>query len=315
MDVVTLGEALIGLDSGGRRLSSAHTLEKSVAGAESNTVIGLSRLGHRTAFIGRVGADPLGEEIERTLRGEGVDVTHLVRDEHRPTALLLKERRGGAAVSVHYYRAGAAGSALDVADVASAAIAGARVLHVTGITSALGEAPRRAVRHAVQVARGAGVTVSLDANFRYKLATPTQLVAQFEDIVGLADHVLLSWTDAVTCAGTEDPALVHAYASNLGRPVTVLKGPRGGATAYQGGVATAEVEPFPVDVVDPVGAGDGFAVGYLHRVLEHATVPSCLSTGVWVAAQAVAHLGDYAGLPSREELEVGLRATEPVVAR
>lgn len=314
MGFVTLGEALIGLDSCGRRLGSTRTLEKSVGGTESNTAIGLARLGHRTAFIGRVGADPLGREVERTLRGEGVDVTHLVRDDERPTALMLKERRSGTSVTVHYYRAGSAGSALDVADVAAEVVAGARLLHVTGVTLALGEAPRRAVRHAMQIARDAGVIVSLDANFRYKLGTPEQLVGQFEDVVGLADHVLLSSNDAATCAGTRDPALVRAYAEGLDRPVTVLKGPRGGATAIKARVATAEVDAYPADVVDPVGAGDGFAVGYLHGVLEGQDLDACLATGAWVAAQVVAHTGDYEGLPSLDEIAAA-RDTNPVVAR
>lgn len=302
VDFVTLGEALIGLDSCGRRLVSSRTLEKSVGGAESNTAIGLARLGHRSAFIGRVGADPLGQEVERTLRGEGVDVTHLVRDPERPTGLMLKERRGGPAVSVHYYRAGSAGSALDVGDVPAAAVTRARLLHVTGITLALGDAPRRAVRHALQLARDAGVTVSFDANFRYKLGTPRQLVAHFEEVVGFVDHVLLSWNDAATCAGTRDPELVQAYCRGLDRPVTVLKGPRGGATAFEARTVTAAVDAYPAEVIDPVGAGDGFAVGYLHGVLVGMDRAACLATGAWVAAQVVAHAGDYEGLPSQDEV-------------
>jgi 2-dehydro-3-deoxygluconokinase len=314
VDLITLGEALIGLDSCGRRLESARTLEKSVGGTEANTAIGLARLGHRTAFIGKVGADPLGLEIRRTLRGEGVDITHLVQDDEHPTALMLKERRNGSTVEVHYYRAGSAGSALDAGDVPAAAVTRARLLHVTGVTLALGEAPRRAVRHAMRLARDAGVTVSLDANFRYKLATPEQLLDQFEDVVGLADHVLLSWNDAATCAGTRDPALVQAYARGLDRPVTVLKGPRGGATAYEARVVTAEVDAVQANVVDPVGAGDGFAVGYLHGLLTGQDREACLATGAWVAAQVVSHAGDYEGLPRRDELAAA-RDGEPAVTR
>lgn len=315
VDVITLGEALIGLDTCGRRLPSARTLEKSVGGTESNTAIGLARLGHGTAFIGRTGDDPLGREIEHALRGEGVDVSHLIRDRERPTALMLKERRSGSSVAVHYYRTGSAGSALDELDVPQEAVAAARLLHVTGVTLALGEAPRRAVRCALDVARAAGVTVSLDANFRYKLDSPEQLVRQFEEVVDLADHVLLSWNDAATCAGTRDPALVHAYVKGLERPVTVLKGPRGGATAFVDGAVSAEVGAYPAEVVDPVGAGDGFAVGYLHGVLESFDLEACLATGAYVAAQVVGHAGDYEGLPSREELAAARRHDDHAVTR
>lgn len=301
LDLVTLGEALVGLDSGGRRLESAPTLTKSVGGAESNTAIGLARLGHRAAFIGRVGDDPPGREVERTLRGEGVDITHLVCDPSRPTGLMLKERTHSQ-VSVYYYRSASAGSALEVADIAVDLIARARVLHLTGITLALGQGPRKAALAAATAARGAGVAVSLDANFRHKMATPEELVEQFEDMAPLADHVLLSWSEAVVCAGSDEQASVHGYARGLGAANVVVKGPRGGAVAFTDGQLVAEVEPASVEVVDPIGAGDGFAVGYLHGLLVGDDVQGRLDAGAWVAGRAVGHLGDYEGLPSAREL-------------
>ena len=313
LDVLTLGEALIGLDSGGCRLESAQTLTKSVGGAESNTVIGLARLGHRTAFVGRVGDDPFGREVERTLRGEGVDVTRLVRDVSRPTGLMLKERLDGR-VSVHYYRAGSAGGALDVSDVDVDMVVRARILHLTGITLALGPGPRKAALAAATAARSAGVTVTLDANFRHKLATADELVSQFEEIAVLADHVLLSWSEAVVCAGSGDEAAVHAYARGLGVPNVVVKRPRGGAVAFIDGDPVAEVAPSPVTVVDTVGAGDGFAVGYLHGVLCGHDVARRLATGATVAGRAVSHLGDYEGLPLESEL-AGDTLHRPGVAR
>lgn len=303
LDVLTLGEALIGLDSGGCRIESARSLTKSVGGAESNTVIGLARLGHTTAFVGRVGDDPLGREVERTLRGEGVDVTRLVRDVSRPTGLMLKERLDGR-VSVHYYRAGSAGSALDIADVDADLIASARLLHLTGVTSALGAGPRKAALTAATAAASAGVTVSLDANFRHKLATTDELVSQFEELAPLADHVLLSWSEAVACAGSDNRTAVHSYARRLGVPYVVVKGPRGGATAFVDGDPVVEVPPAAVHVVDTVGAGDGFAVGYLHGVLCDHDIARRLTTGADVAGRVVSHLGDYEGLPLERELAV-----------
>lgn len=301
LDVATLGEALIGLDSGGTRIESARTLSKSVGGAESNTVIGLARLGHRTAFIGRVGDDPFGREVERTLRGEGVDVSCLVRDPSRPTGLLLKER-WDSRVSVYYHRAMSAGSALEVSDVDLELVARARVLHVTGVTLALGEGPRKAALAAATAARAAGVTVSLDANFRRKLGGPEELTAQFKELAPLADHVLLSWSDAVLCAGSAEEAAVHDYARALAASTVVVKGPRGGAVAFVDGQLAAETQPSPVSVLDPVGAGDGFAVGYLHGLLTGADAKTRLDTGSWVAARVIGHIGDYEGLPLAAEL-------------
>ncbi len=313
VDVATLGEALIGLDSGGVRIESARALAKSVGGAESNTAIGLSRLGHHTAFMGRIGDDPFGREVERTLRGEGVDISSLVRDVSRPTGLMLKERWGGR-VSVHYYRNACAGSALEVSDIDLELVARARVLHVTGVTLALGQGPRKAALTAASAARTAGVTVSLDANFRHKLASHEELKSQFEELAPLADHVLLSWSEAAVCAGSTAEAAVHDYARRLEVPTVVVKGPRGGATAIVDGATVAEVPPSTVTVVDPVGAGDGFAVGYLHGLLSGADVEGRLATGAWVAGRVVSHLGDYEGLPLLRELDVDTRP-RPGVSR
>ncbi len=301
LDLLTLGEALVGLDSGGSRIESAPTLAKSVGGAESNTAIGLARLGHRTVFVGRVGDDPLGREVERALRGEGVDTTHLVCDPSRPTGLMLKERLQSC-VSVYYYRTASAGSALDVSDVPVDLVAQARALHVTGITLALGEGPRKAALAAVSAARAAGVAVSLDANFRHKMGTPEELVGHFEEMAPLTDHVLLSWSEAALCAGSTDQSAVYAYACALETETVVVKGPNGGAVAFVDGRRVAEVQPSPVVVVDPIGAGDGFAVGYLHGLLTGGDVQARLDLGAWVAGRAVGHLGDYEGLPLAAEM-------------
>ena len=317
LDVAALGEALIGLDSGGGRIESARMLVKSVGGAESNTVIGLSRLGHRTAYMGRIGDDPFGREVERTLRGEGVDVSALVRDVSRPTGLMLKER-WDSRVSVYYHRTMSAGSALEVSDIDVDLIARARVLHVTGVTLALGQGPRKAALTAATAARTAGATVSLDANFRHKMGTSEELVGQFNEFAPLADHVLLSWSDAAVCAGSTDEAAVHDFARGLGTPTVVVKGPRGGAVAFVDGQLVASADPSPAVVVDPVGAGDGFAVGYLHGLLTGAEVQARLEIGSWVAGRVVGHLGDYEGLPLAGELAAHLAADpspRPGVAR
>jgi 2-dehydro-3-deoxygluconokinase len=123
--------------------------------------IALARLGHEVAWIGRLGDDQLGELVLRTLRGEGVDVGRVRRDGGAPTGLMIKERRLGTRTRVHYYRAGSAGSRLSGADVEG----DADVVHLTGITPALGAGPRAA---AEALAERAG-TLSFDVNFRARL--------------------------------------------------------------------------------------------------------------------------------------------------
>ena len=115
-------------------------------------------------MIGRLGDDPIGDLIERQLLAERVRC--LVRRDPAPTALMLRERRTGTAARVSYYRHGSAGSHLRPADLPDGIIEEAGVLHVSGITPALGPEPAATVREAMRRAREAAVPVSVDLNFR-----------------------------------------------------------------------------------------------------------------------------------------------------
>ena len=130
--------------------------------------------GTTATYIGRVGSDGFADAIRWRLRGEGVDTTHLSdRPRMPPTGLMFRERRGLGPAQVVYVRRGSAGSRIAVDDVDRAAEAGvfrdARWLHVTGITPALSPEARAATERAVELARDAGLTISLDLNLRRRI--------------------------------------------------------------------------------------------------------------------------------------------------
>jgi len=298
---MTLGESLVGFDSGESTLDATGTVRKYVVGAESNVAIGLARLGYTVGYVGRVGADSLGREIIRTLRGEGVDVTRLARTDAAPTGVLLKERLRTGRTEVTYYRAASAGSTLSAADL-PADFAGIRRLHVTGITMHLSESAREATFTAMERARAAGSRVSLDANFRRKLASDGDLASTFGEAVALADDVFLGRAEAQLCAGTDDDAALDDFARGLPASTVVLKGRAGGARAFTDG-EVVEVPATPVAVVDPVGAGDGFAVGYLDALLRGVSIKGALERGCQVSAKIIGARGDYQGLPFPEDFD------------
>ncbi len=114
-DVVTLGEPLVQLSPpSGQGLQATGTLEVHTAGAEMNVAVGLARLGHRSAFVGRVGTDPFGARVLSELRSAGVDVSGVRQDPRRPTGIYLKDH-GPTGTSVYYYREGSAASAMSPA--------------------------------------------------------------------------------------------------------------------------------------------------------------------------------------------------------
>ncbi|QTV80389.1 sugar kinase [Microbacterium sp. NIBRBAC000506063] len=299
MTLLTLGESLICFDSGEDRLDAASRVRKYVVGAESNVAIGLARLGRSVAYIGRVGTDAGGREIVRTLRGEGVDVSGVRTVADLPTAVLIKEQTAPGRVGVTYHRRHAAGATLSPADIPQD-FSGIRRLHVTGITLVLSASARDAALEAMQRARGAGARVSLDANFRRTLASDDVLVREFENAAALADEVFLGRGEAALCAGTESTP--EQYAQGLDVETVVLKGGNGGATAFFAGDRIS-VEAEQVPVVDPVGSGDGFVVGYLDTMLSGGTIADALSRGAKVAARVIGCRGDYQGLPYEGELD------------
>ncbi|WP_345537777.1 sugar kinase [Phytohabitans rumicis] len=297
IDVITLGETMAALRAGGP-LRLGGTLALSVAGAEANVAIGLSRLGHAVRWVGVTGADELGELVLRTLRAEGVDVSACAVDPHAPTGLIIFEPRVAGVTRVSYYRTGSAGSRLSEAEVDVAFAAGPpRVLHVTGITPALGPGPAAAVARAVERARAAGATVCLDVNHRARLWTVADAAAALRPLLSSVDLVVASDDELPVLAGTDPVAALFAAGV---REVVVKRG-AAGASAYT--VTEAVERPArSVPVVDTVGAGDAFVAGYLSGLLDGVDLAARLDRAVTTGAFAVAARGDWEGLPTRTEL-------------
>lgn len=301
--VVTFGECLAALHGAGP-LRTAGVLRLTVAGSESNVAIGLARLGHDVEWIGRVGDDEFGALVLRTLRAEGVDVRHAVLDPSRPNGLLVFEHRIADVTRVMYYRADSAGSALNAADVLPQLSGDVTILHVTGVTSALGATPAEAVSEAVPRARSAGTMVSLDVNFRSRLwsadaarATLRPLLPQVDVLFGSADELLLM------ADGADDVDAAAAQLLAGGVRTVVAKLGADGAIAYSG-EDTSKVPARRVPAVDSVGAGDAFVAGYLSGLLDGMDGAGCLDRGAVLGAFAVTREGDWEALPTRAELDL-----------
>lgn len=313
-EVVTLGEALVSfVATTPGPLTEARAFERHIAGAEANVAVGLARLGHSVAFIGRVGGDGFGTAIRRHLRGEGVDVRHLTTDPEATTGIMFRERRALGAVDVLYARAGSAGSHLGPGDVeraaASAIFVGARWLHLTGITPALSDGARAAVVRALDLAHAANLTVSLDVNLRRRL-WPDEIAAPvLRSIAAGVDVVLGSPDELAAIAGRPDdgkvdPADLARAVLDLGPSLAVVKLGSSGAVAVSRDGDSVASPAMPVaSIVDPVGAGDAFCAGFIAARLEGGGLEDALRAANACGASAVAASGDMAGLPERAELE------------
>jgi 2-dehydro-3-deoxygluconokinase len=311
--LVTCGETMACLASRDvAPLRLGGDLRLTIAGAESNVAIGVARLGHSATWIGRVGDDELGELVLRTLRAEGVDVRRARRDGTAPTGLMVKERRVAAVTRVHYYRAGSAGSRLHAGDVDAAVVADAALVHVTGITRALGPEPAGAVAALIAAARSSGVAVAVDVNFRARLWPSREKAALALRALAREGDYVLAGADELALIGADERASSGGHASDGdAAAVAELLDGRARAVVVSRGAAGAEVHtaegvvrrPAPaVTAVDTVGAGDALTAGFLSGLLDGLDPCSALERGVRAAAFAVCTAGDWEGLPTRAEL-------------
>ncbi len=312
VDVVSFGEVMGAIRSEGRiRMGGPLTL--SIAGAETNTAIGLSRLGHKARFTTRLGDDEFALLVLRTLRAEGVDVDKCRITAGMPTGLIFFESPTGNLRRVTYRRRDSAATNLEAADLVELFSGSPRILHLTGITPALGPGPREAVLAAVQAARSQDVKVCLDVNFRSQLwsreeasKTLKALVPQVDVLVASADEL-----DVVAPDQAGETAQTAALLDAGAIEVVVKKG-AGGASRF-GADGSVHQDAVRVAVTDPVGAGDAFVAGYLSGLLEGVGPRERLLRAVTVSAFAVASQGDWEGLPTRAELDLLGHPSETVV--
>ncbi|SIM78411.1 sugar kinase [Micromonospora cremea] len=295
VEVATVGETMVVLcPAPGEPLEHAERVAVSVGGAESNVAGYLARLGHRATWVSRVGDDPFGRAVVRHVAAAGVRVDLVTVDPAAPTGLYVKDP-GPAATEVHYYRAGSAASRMDPGALADERLAGARVLHLSGITAALSASCRALAEHAVTDRPLPGALVSFDVNHRARLWPADRAASVLRDLADRSDLVFVGQDEADALWGTADPAAVRRL---LPRPETVVvKDGAVGATALRRDADPIFVPAPQVAVVEPVGAGDAFAAGYLAGLLRGVDTVRRLRLGHLVAAQALGSSGDNAPVP------------------
>lgn len=287
MDVLTLGETMaLVTPTTSDPLRTAERFLVDVGGAESNVATHLAQLGVTAGWFSRLGADALGHRVADILTQRGVDVSRVVFDDAHPTGVYFKDP--GSAVL--YYRRDSAAAHLTPADLNSLDLSGVHLLHVSGITPALSASAAATLRRAIDAARSAGVTVSVDVNYRPGLWTPEQAAPVLLELVHLADLVFVGRDEAETLWSTSDAAAVRTLLARV--PHLVVKDAEVGATGFAG--TAEEFVPSPsVEVVEPTGAGDAFAAGYLARLLDKASLAECLEAGHRRAALVLGTTSDF----------------------
>lgn len=302
--MITFGESMgLFMPSGSRGLEYGSELEMSFGGAESNVAIGLARLGIGSGWFGRLGNDPIGRRIYKTIRGEGVDVSCAGLADDAPTGMMIREKVVGKS-SVYYYRSQSAARSMGPEHLNEEYIAGAEILHVTGITAALGESSRAAVFKAVELAKKHGTKVSFDPNLRLKLWSAEEARPVLMELADQADYFLPGLDELRLIYRKEKMDEIVTELKALSA-LSVIKGGPGVTYLLEGGVFT-EVPFYPVEkenAVDTVGAGDGFCAGFLAGVLRGYSASEAVRLGNLIGSLVIQAHGDWEGLPTAQEVE------------
>jgi fructokinase len=271
--VVCLGEALIDFvaDTSGVALIDCPGFRKAAGGAPANVAVGLARLDVPARFLGKVGEDPFGHFLARTLAEAGVDVAGLRFDAEARTGLAFVSLQANGERDFTFYRHPSADMRLTSAEIDPRSFAGARLFHFGSITL-ITEPSRSATLTAIAAARAAGCVISYDPNLRLPLWPGAEAArAAILTAMPVADVVKVSDEEAVFLYGDME-SCARALLGQGPRLVLVTLG-ADGCRYFTADGARGDVPGFAVTAVDTTGAGDGFVAGLLAHLAESGAFP------------------------------------------
>ena len=269
-DVVTLGELLIDFTENGISDQGNQLFEANPGGAPCNVLAMLTKLGKKTAFIGKVGNDMFGRRLKDSLEEVGIDTRNLVMDEEVHTTLAFVHTFEDGDRDFSFYRNPGADMMLTKEEVQDELIKSSRIFHF-GTLSSTHEGVREATRHAIQVAKENGLIVTFDPNLREPLwKNLDDAKAEIEYGMSQCDVLKISDNEVEFMTGTNDyTAGVAKIRERFDIPLILVTMGKEGSRAYYDG-RIVEAAPFlQENTIETTGAGDTFCASALNYVLEH----------------------------------------------
>lgn len=284
-------------------LEEVERFTRKLAGAEVNVCFGLARLEHEVKFMTRLGKDPFGYYTLKTLEHEGLHTEWVIFDDDFLTGFMLKGKVLDGDPPIAFYTKGSAATKITPEMIDEIDLTGLDVVHVTGVLPAISESCRKATKHLMERAKQANILLTFDPNLRPTLWGDEDLmIKEINELAKLADVVLPGLEEGLTLTGFDDPVQIADFYQKLGAKQVVVKlGPRG---AYmRDGDHSQTISGFKVEnLVDTVGAGDGFATGVISGLIEGLTLADAVVRGNAIGAIQIGHVSDNEALPTRKEL-------------
>ena len=294
-------------------LEKCEHFTRSMSGAEVNVGIGLTRLEHEVEYLTRLGDDPFGHYIFDELNRQGIGTGMIKYDSVFRTGIQLKELVvDGSDPRAPYYRKGSAASHVCAEDIDRIDLADVELIHVTGIPPALSQSALEATVRLMERAKENKIPLTFDPNLRPALwESQDYMIRVINKLSHFADVVLPGIGECEILLGTRNKEKIAAYYHSHDIKTVVIKDGKNGAFVSEKtrkGIIQITVPGYHVEhVVDTVGAGDGFAVGFLSGMLEGLSAEACAKRANAIGAIQVQHRGDNEGLPNRQQLEEAMK--------
>lgn len=307
-EFLTIGEpiALFGSKEVDRSLSEATQFQKFLAGAEVNVAVGVSRLGHSSTYISQVGKDPFGEFIIKELKKNHIDTSLIEETANYWTAFQLKDRVSQGDPSIFYFRKGSAAAHFDRSILENINFTDLKFAHLSGIFPAISQQACQAFTHLIELLANHHIATTFDPNLRPQLWESVEIMRDtINHLASFATIVLPGVNEGEILVGSRDPQVIADFYLNNGSATQTVVVKLGEAGAF---VKTKTGEQYTVpgfqvsEVVDTVGAGDGFAVGLLTGLMENLSLKEAVVRANAVGALAVQSAGDNDGYPTKEQL-------------
>lgn len=316
MTVASYGEIMGVFSSSTQPLKYTNSVDFKIAGAECNTLMGLSKLGMDTTLLTAVGLDAVGNAILQKMAAERLNLNDVHQLAHHTTGIMIKEKGIGAKINIDYFRKSSAINYLDIGSFFKSFVESASYIYLTGVTPALSHMTYLNTIKLIKETKKQKKLFVFDPNYRKKLWDTEEFKKFYKSIEDSIDVLLVGAKEAEILYGSSDKSDIITYAFNAGISTIVIKyGDRGACFANKD--ETLTYDAYTVNAIDAVGAGDAFAAGFLYGMEKHTIqdlkliAPYALAMG----ALATTSYSDYEGLPNEQQLENFINFTNTDIER
>ena len=308
-EVITIGEPLVTFASKEPDVSLADALEwhKIMGGAELNVAIGVKRLGHSVQYISRVGEDPFGEFVKKTIASHKVGTEYVSYDPDHWTGHQIKQRVTKGDPQVFNYRKNSAACHLTKDIINQVDLSDVKIAHMSGIFPSISDTAEETFRALFKRLNENNILTTYDPNLRDTWKSHEYMVKTENELAGYADIVMPGVEEGKILMGSDDPEEIADFYLKGSRTNTVIVkiGSKGAFVKTSKGEKYV-VKGFRVDqdnIIDTVGAGDGFALGVITALLEGKNMKKAVMRGNAVGALQIQTPGDNDGYPTPEEIK------------